>query len=67
MKGIREGLSSKLRRDAPHLLDVHWITHREPLATNDASSHFVDLQYIDKFANKFIHGLENLLKNMENW
>ena len=43
MRGIREGLSSKLRRDAPHLLDVHCIAHREALAANDASSHFLEL------------------------
>jgi hypothetical protein len=52
MRGIHEGLSTKLRRDAPHLLDIHCIAHREALTTNDASSHFLELQYIDKFANK---------------
>ncbi|KAH9295072.1 hypothetical protein KI387_038660 [Taxus chinensis] len=52
MRGIREGLSTKLRRDAPHLLDIHCIAHREALATNDASSYFPELQFIDKFANK---------------
>jgi len=34
------------------LLDVHCIAHREALAANDASSHFLELQFIDKFANK---------------
>ena len=52
MRGIRESLSSKLRQDVPHLLDVHCIAHREALAANDASSHFLELQFIDKFANK---------------
>ena len=52
MRGIREGLSTKLRRHAPHLLDIHCITHREALVANDASSYFVELQAIDKFANK---------------
>ena len=34
------------------MLDVHCIAHREALAANDASSHFLELQFIDKFANK---------------
>jgi len=52
MRGIREGLSTKLRRHAPHLVDIHCIAHREALAANDASSYFEELQAIDKFANK---------------
>ena len=52
MRGIHEGLSTKLHRDTPHLLDIHCIAHREELTTNDVSSHFLELQYIDKFANK---------------
>jgi len=51
MRGICEGLSTKLRRHAPHLLDIHCISHREALAANDASSYFEELQAIDKFAN----------------
>jgi len=52
MRGIHEYLFSKLHRDAPHLLDIHCITHREALLTNEASSHFPKLKYIDKFGSK---------------
>lgn len=62
MKGVREGLTSKLHRDALHLLDIHCIARREALTTNDASSHFLELQYIDKFANKVYSWLEKSAK-----
>ena len=66
MRGIHEGLSTKLRRDAPHFLDIHCIAHREALATNDASYNFLELQYIDKFANKVYSWLGKFVKGMEN-
>ena len=43
MTGTHEGLSTKLHRDAPHLLDIHCIAHWEALAANDASSRFLEL------------------------
>ena len=52
MRGIHEGLSTKICRHAPHLLDIHCIAHQEALASNDASSYFLELQAIDKFTNK---------------
>ena len=52
IKGIHEDLYWKLHLDAPHLLEVHYLAHRETLSVNYASSHFQGLQYIDKFANK---------------
>ncbi len=51
MKGMREGLSTKSCRHAPHLLDNHCIVHMETLVVNDASSHFLEFQCIEKFAN----------------
>ena len=74
MRVSREVLSSKIRRYDPNLLDIHYIDHTKALV-NDASSHFLELQYIDKFANKFysllrkstkIHGeLKDLMKSFQ--
>ena len=62
MRGTCEGLSTNFCQDASHLLDIHYIAHREALATNDISSHFLELQYIDKFANKVYLWLERSAK-----
>ena len=62
MRGNREGLATKLRRHAPHLIDIHCIAHREALAANDASSYFPELQDIDKFANKVYSWLGKFAK-----
>ena len=40
MRGIRNGLPTKLHRHAPHLLNIQCIIHREALTTNDVSSYF---------------------------
>lgn len=52
MRGIHEVVSSNLHRYDPHLRYIHWIAHREALIVNDDSSHFLELQYIEKFENK---------------
>jgi len=62
MRGICKGLYTKLHRHTPHLLDIHCISHREALAINDASSYFVELQAIDKFANKVYSWLRKSTK-----
>lgn len=51
MRGIHEGLSSKLCMLLIYYLSI-CIAHREALTTNEPSSHFPKLQYVNKFGNK---------------
>ena len=44
------------------MLHVNSIAHIEALAANDVSSHFLELQFIDKFANKVYSWLEKYTK-----
>ena len=52
MRGIHEGLASKLLREVPHLLCIHCVAHHEALAITDASNYFPEFSYISKLANK---------------
>lgn len=62
IRDIHESLCSKICLDAPHLLDIHYIAHREALAANDALSHFLELKYIDEFAKKVYSWLRKSTK-----
>ena len=52
MRDSHKVLSSKMHLDAPHLLDIHSIAHKEPLVANYILSHFSKLRHIDKFMNQ---------------
>ncbi|BBN17305.1 hypothetical protein MPTK1_7g13480 [Marchantia polymorpha subsp. ruderalis] len=52
MTSAREGLVSKLKRDVPHLLEIHSIGHREALAAGDAAKLLSELDFVDTFASK---------------
>ena len=51
MRGIHQGLASKLLCEVPHFLCIHYVAHHEALAITNASNYFPKFSYISKLAN----------------
>ncbi|MCO5592067.1 hypothetical protein L7F22_046061 [Adiantum nelumboides] len=52
MRGVNNGVLTKLSKLAPHLVGVHCVAHREALVIAGACDEFPEFQFMDAFANR---------------
>ena len=52
MIGVHEGVVARFSVLVPHLVGTHYIWHKEVLVAKDVNKNFLQLDFIDKAANK---------------
>ncbi|KAH7282858.1 hypothetical protein KP509_35G050500 [Ceratopteris richardii] len=52
MRGVNNGVLTKIRQYVPNIIGVHCVAHREALVVSDACEKFEEFSFLDAFANK---------------
>ncbi|MCO5612069.1 hypothetical protein L7F22_066331 [Adiantum nelumboides] len=52
IRGVNNGVLTKLKQKVPHVIGVHCVAHREALVISDACDKFVEFAFMDAFAKR---------------
>ncbi|KAH7296912.1 hypothetical protein KP509_26G044600 [Ceratopteris richardii] len=52
MRGVNNGVLTKIQQYVPNIIGVHCVAHREALVVCDACEKFEEFSFLDAFANK---------------
>ncbi|MCO5575073.1 hypothetical protein L7F22_028870 [Adiantum nelumboides] len=66
MRGVNNGVLTKLQQKVPHIIGVHCVAHREALVVSDACDKFVEFTFVDAFANKVYAWVGRSTKRHQN-